>query len=466
MSKYDDLARIIIQDVGGRANIASLTHCATRLRFRLWDESKAQTSALSGTAGVVTVIRSGRQYMVVIGRHVTEVYDAVCRAAHLDGKGRPAGAAPPAAAFLARLFHRGRKMEPTAADGILIYAPVSGRVRPLPRIEDPVFSSEALGKGCAIEPSGDAIVAPFDGVVEQIAQTKHAVGLRSETGVELLIHVGMDTVELKGLGFAPQVQVGDRVKQGQLLLKFNRTAIAAAGYRVTTPVVVTNTAAFKSVQVIASGTVIEGQKLLLLLENSYPSARSGARASGCGRVPTQSGSPQDYDSQDAIERACADLIALSEELTDRGILHDVGWWAKETQKIQTAEIRSAEDLIQALGALLGATLEERKKTIWERFSREYGENSFSQVIIIDDETAKTYKVSSLSFSFCNTLFFLFLIVFVQHPKYCAVFLTVYSSKNNSLINSISSSDKYFSASCSSCISDTLMTISSGDNICK
>ena len=113
-----------------------------------------------------------------------------------------------------------------------------------------------------------------------------------------------------------------------------------------------------------------------------------------GAGGTESGHPvrAHADSQDAIERACADLIALSEELTDRGILHDVGWWAKETQKIQTAEIRSAEDLIQALGALLGATLEERKKTIWERFSREYGENSFSQVIIIDDETAKTYNL--------------------------------------------------------------------------
>ena len=143
-------------------------------------------------------------------------------------------------------------------------------MRPLPRIEDPVFSSEALGKGCAIEPSGDAIVAPFDGVVEQIAQTKHAVGLRSETGVELLIHVGMDTVELKGLGFAPQVQVGDRVKQGQLLLKFNRTAIAAAGYRVTTPVVVTNTAAFKSVQVIASGTVIEDKNCCCFADRPLP----------------------------------------------------------------------------------------------------------------------------------------------------------------------------------------------------
>lgn len=144
--------------------------------------------------------------------------------------------------------------------------------------------------------------------------------------------------------------------------------------------------------IVREGSWPVGQSLLLLLENSYPSVPSGAGASGCGRVPTQSGSPQDYDPQDAIERACAGLIALSEELTDRGILHDVGWWAKETQKIQTAEIRSAEDLIQALGALLGATLEERKKTIWERFSQEYGENSFSQVIIIDDETAKTYNL--------------------------------------------------------------------------
>ena len=144
--------------------------------------------------------------------------------------------------------------------------------------------------------------------------------------------------------------------------------------------------------IVREGSWPVGQSLLLLLENSYPSVPSGAKASGCGRVPTQSGSPQDYDPQDAIERACAGLIALSEELTDRGILHDVGWWAKETQKIQTAEIRSAEDLIRALGALLGATLEERKKTIWERFSREYGENSFSQVIIIDDETAKTYNL--------------------------------------------------------------------------
>lgn len=144
--------------------------------------------------------------------------------------------------------------------------------------------------------------------------------------------------------------------------------------------------------IVREGSWPVGQSLLLLLENSYPSVPFGAGASGCVRAATQTGSPQTSNPRDAIERACAGLIALSEELTDRGILHTVGWWDKETQKIQTAEIRSAEDLIQALGTLLGATLEERRKTIWERFSQECGEKSFSQMIIIDDETAKTYNL--------------------------------------------------------------------------
>ena len=83
MNKYDGLAKTIIRNVGGRSNILSLTHCVTRLRFRLKDESKARTDVLNHTEGVVTVIRSGGQYMVVIGSHVASVYDAVCAAARL-----------------------------------------------------------------------------------------------------------------------------------------------------------------------------------------------------------------------------------------------------------------------------------------------------------------------------------------------------------------------------------------------
>ena len=265
-SKYDDLARLIIKNVGGRSNILSLTHCATRLRFRLRDEGKAKTNVLKGTAGIVTVIHSGGQYMLVIGRHVADVYAAVCTAAQLEEAHTESAAAHPFRELMAKLFHRqtGADAETAENGGILITAPLAGKVRPLSKIEDPVFSSEALGKGCAIEPAGGEVVSPFDGVVEQIAPTKHAVGLRSRDGVELLIHIGMDTVELKGLGFASQVNVGDEVKPGQLLLKFNRTAIAAAGYRLTAPVVVTNSDAFAAVKMVASGTVAEGQNLLLL----------------------------------------------------------------------------------------------------------------------------------------------------------------------------------------------------------
>lgn len=86
-SKYDGLARIIIQNVGGKSNIISLTHCITRLRFKLKDESLAQTDILNNTEGIVTVIQSGGQYMVVIGNHVPQVYDAVCAVGHITPGG-------------------------------------------------------------------------------------------------------------------------------------------------------------------------------------------------------------------------------------------------------------------------------------------------------------------------------------------------------------------------------------------
>ena len=265
MNKYDDLAKIIIKNVGGSSNIIGLTHCVTRLRFRLRDESKARTETLKNTSGIVTVIQNGEQYMIVIGRHVADVYDAVCAAAHINENGQRSFSAEHSSgrvlSFLTGLFHKERAV-PADPDAFIVYAPISGKIKPLEKIEDPGFSSGVLGEGCAIEPSSDEIHAPFNGRVVQIASSKHAITLRSENGIEVLIHIGMDTVELKGLGFSPLVQVGDDVKRGQLILKFNRTAIASAGYCITTPVVVTNTAEIARVDVLANGTVAEGQALL------------------------------------------------------------------------------------------------------------------------------------------------------------------------------------------------------------
>ena len=172
--------------------------------------------------------------------------------------------------FFSNLFHK--KEEPAApaakpaapAGDKIVCAPLEGEIRILSEIDDPVFSSEALGKGCAIEPSKGEVVAPFDGTIEQVAETSHAVGIMGDNGLEVLIHVGMDTVELKGEGYQPQVKVGDKVKKGQLLLKFDMAFISGKGYKLTTPVVVTNTDDFTSVEPIATGKVTQGQEVVLV----------------------------------------------------------------------------------------------------------------------------------------------------------------------------------------------------------
>ena len=149
-----------------------------------------------------------------------------------------------------------------ADSGQLLYAPVTGRIRALTRIKDPVFSSEVLGKGCAIEPSCGEVVAPADGIVKKIAKTHHAISLLCDNGLEVLIHVGMDTVELKGKGYELFVQAGDHVQKGQLLFRFDLQAIAAAGYTLTTPVIVTNSSRFAQIELLLSGRVTAGQQLV------------------------------------------------------------------------------------------------------------------------------------------------------------------------------------------------------------
>lgn len=135
--------------------------------------------------------------------------------------------------------------EPTASasdnHGTTLYAPLYGKVIPLKEIGDGVFSEGELGQGCGMVPSKGELYSPFDGEVMVIAKTKHAFALKSEHGTEILIHVGLDTVKLKGQGFQPLVTVGDKVKAGQLLMTFSISEIEAAGYSPTTAIIITNT---------------------------------------------------------------------------------------------------------------------------------------------------------------------------------------------------------------------------------
>lgn len=143
-----------------------------------------------------------------------------------------------------------------------VYAPVEGEAIPSAEVNDPTFASEVLGKGMAIKPSVGRVVAPFDGTVEMMYDTGHAVALTSEDGIEVLIHVGIDTVNLQGKGYNVHVAFGDQVKKGDLLIEFDMDVIRAAGYDTVTPVIITNSDEFQDVKMTASGPVKTGDEVL------------------------------------------------------------------------------------------------------------------------------------------------------------------------------------------------------------
>ena len=128
-------------------------------------------------------------------------------------------------------------------------------------IPDETFAQGILGPGCGIEPTGKTVYAPFDGTVEQVASTLHAVGLTSVDGIEILIHVGMDTVEMQGNGFKALVKVGDKVKAGTPLLKVDLDAIRAAGHPTATAIIVTNGDDLGELKMLAEGDILAGTPL-------------------------------------------------------------------------------------------------------------------------------------------------------------------------------------------------------------
>lgn len=147
-----------------------------------------------------------------------------------------------------------------------VAAPVSGKVVVLEDVNDEVFSKNTLGKGVAIIPSEGKIVAPCNGNVATIIDTKHAVGLVDDNGVEILIHVGIDTVELNGKYFNAFVKEGDRIKKGQTLIEFDMEAIKAAGYDIVTPVVISNTDDYLDVLGKAGQTIAAGDEIITILK--------------------------------------------------------------------------------------------------------------------------------------------------------------------------------------------------------
>ena len=251
----DPVSALIVEGLGGTANLSDVDCCATRLRCTVKDAALVKQDVLkaSGASGVIC---KGNGVQVVYGPKVA-VIKAKLEDYLENAPKTPAATAAPAPATAPAA-------PAAAAKDTVLSACLNGTVVPLAEVKDEAFASGALGDGIAIEPIDGELVAPADGEISSTFETHHAVGMTTVDGAELLMHIGIDTVKLGGKHFTYLVNEGDKVKKGQPLIRFELEAIKAEGYPVTTPLIVCNTDDYAAVAAKASGTVKQGDALLEL----------------------------------------------------------------------------------------------------------------------------------------------------------------------------------------------------------
>ena len=246
----DALSRQIMMGLGGKANISDVDCCITRLRCTVHDASKVDQQLLKET-GASGVICKGQGVQVVYGPRVSNIKSDL-EAFLASPASDQAEAAPAAPAESAEASQQAAKKP------IIVASPLAGKVIALEDVADGVFSEKMVGDGFAVEPSDNKVYAPADCEVATVFGTKHAIGLVTPDGCELLIHLGIDTVQLNGAPFTIDVKEGDKLKKGDCIGSFDEKAILDAGYRTVTPVVVTNADAYTSFRLLKTGTVQAG----------------------------------------------------------------------------------------------------------------------------------------------------------------------------------------------------------------
>lgn len=244
----------VLDAMGGKTNIKHLDACITRLRVEVNDKSHVDVQALKdlGASGVLEV---GNNMQAIFGPKSDQIKHDMQQI--MDGK-----ITSPVETTVTEDGDT-ETAEIVAEGGAVIYAPITGEVVSLSEVPDQVFSAKMMGDGFAIKPSKGEVYAPFDGTVKMIFPTKHAIGLESKDGVELLIHFGLETVKLEGQGFDILVEAGDKIVLGQPLMKVDLDYIDKHADSTITPIIVTNQEQ-PEIELVHEGAVVHGDKIAVV----------------------------------------------------------------------------------------------------------------------------------------------------------------------------------------------------------
>ena len=256
-SDFDRTSALILKGLGGKLNLSDVDCCATRLRITVINPSLVD-DALLKESGASGIIHKGNGVQIIYGPQVSVVKSNLedfidsHDSDNIDN--------------ISSESDESSSLENTISEQEIkafeLFAHLNGMIVKLEDVEDEAFSSKVLGEGIAIEPSDGKLYAPCNGKVEMVFDTKHAINIVSDTGCEILMHIGIDTVKLGGKYFEAHVSDGQKIEKGDLLLSFDIERIKNEGYKTTTPMIICNTDDYHTINTDVSGSICAGEKII------------------------------------------------------------------------------------------------------------------------------------------------------------------------------------------------------------
>lgn len=268
MDKKTMLAAMIMEGLGGADNIVDVTNCATRLRINVKDETVVKDDAYFKGVGSHGISKNGKAMQVIVGMSVPSVREKFENimanpSAYALDKGDSEDAPKQQAPDAAGNTESGVDADQSAMQRHEIKAAADGEVIPVSDVPDEVFAGGALGEGVAVIVTDGMVYAPVDGEIFTVADTLHAYGIATEDGLELLVHIGINTVELGGEGFTAKVKVGDKVRTGQLLCEVDMNLMKEKDIKMHTPILMTNADECREIKLLPDKTAKAGKTTVI-----------------------------------------------------------------------------------------------------------------------------------------------------------------------------------------------------------